>query len=217
MKINPSYNPEENKFVVEITTDLLKDFFFNFRGMLLENTTVPKDIEVVRKSAKTAVVTFTVKKEEVESVGKSIPSSMLSEMGKLLGIPSENIGGGRVFSSDEIKPFETVKGVIEDFVNKASIYKFRKTEFIPLTKYPIEDLKNDCIAAIKAKRDYCIVDDFEKYSKAMDDRTYKIRHFNIPYGTTEYVDVFLCIVSGNIDKLIDKYMPLLEDSKWIEI
>lgn len=216
MKINPSYNPEENKFVVEVTTDLLKEFFFNFRGMILENNTVPNDIEVVRKGARTAVVTFTVKKEEIESVGKSIPSSMLSEMGKLLGIPSENIGG-RMFNSDEIKPFETVKGVIEDFVNRASFYKFRKTEFIPLTNYPIEDLKNDCIAAIKAKRNYCIVDDYKKYSKAMDDRTYKIRHFNIPYGTTEYVDVSLCIISGKIDKLIDEYMPLLVDNKWIEI
>ena len=112
MKINPSYNPEENKFVVEVTTDLLKEFFFNFRGMILENNTVPNDIEVVRKGAKTAVVTFTVKKEEIESIGRSIPSSMLSEVGKLLGIPSENIGG-RMFNSDEIKPFETVKNVIE--------------------------------------------------------------------------------------------------------
>lgn len=216
MKISPSYNPEESKFSIEITTNLLKDYFLNFRGMVLDCETVPKDVEVVKKGSETALVTFSMKKEELESVGKSIPSGILSEVGKMLGIPSDSIGG-RMFNAEEVKPFEEVNQVLQKFVEKASIYKFSKTEFIPLTNYSEEELKNDCIAALKANRDFCIVDDFNKYRKAMDDRTYVLNYTTVPYATEEYVNIALLIITGNLDKVREMYTPVLKQDEWLKI
>lgn len=216
MKISPSYNPEESKFSVEFSTDLLKDYFFNFRGMVLDSDIAPKDVEVIKKTPETALITFTVNKEDMKSSEKSIPEEILSKFGSMLGIPTENISGGIMVSSDSIPSFKNVQLIIQDFIKSASVYRFSKTEFIPLQNYSIELLKSDCKNALEAKRDFCIVDDFIKYRKAMDDMNYVLNHVIIPYGTSEYVDVVLLILNDKFDELIEWMNPRLENKAWLK-
>lgn len=216
MKINPNYNPESSLFSIEITSNLLRDYFNNFRGMLLDCNEIPNDVEVTKKAIDTALVTFKVKKEDMESVGKSIPSNILSEVKKMLGVTGGDVDGMMV-SSGDIKPFEQVRQVVTKFVKQAAIYKFKKTEFIPLSNYPIENLKEDVVLALNAKRDFCIVDDFNKYRDAMDNKNYILNHKIVNYGTAEYCDVFLDILSGKSVELENKYNPQLKESLWLDI
>ena len=216
MKISPSYNPEESKFSVEFSTDLLMVYFFNFRGLVLDSDIAPKDVEVIKKTPETALITFTVNKEDMKSSEKSIPEELLSKFGSMLGIPTENISGGMMVSSDSIPSFKNVQLIIQDFIKSASVYRFSKTEFIPLQNYSIELLKSDCKNALEAKRDFCIVDDFIKYRKAMDDMNYVLNHVIIPYGTSEYVDVVLLILNDKFDELIEWMNPRLENKAWLK-
>ena len=216
MKIKPSYNPEESKFSIEFSTDLLKDYFFNFRGMVLESKIAPKDVEVVKKSTETALITFTVSQEDMKSSEKSIPEELLSKFGSMLGISSDNISRGVLVNSDNIAPFKSIQSIIQDFIKKASIYIFSKTEFIPLDNYSIELLKADCINAINSKRNFCIVDDFIKYRKSMDEMNYVMNHLTIPFGTSEYADVAILILNNKFDELIKWMKPRLENKAWLK-
>ena len=216
MKISPSYNPEESKFSIEFSTELLKDYFFNFRGMVLDSDIAPKDVEVTKKTPETALITFTVNREDMKSSEKSIPDEILSKFGSMLGISSENISGGVMVSSDSIPSFKNVQLIIQDFIKSASVYRFSKTEFVPLDNYSVELLKVDCKNAIEAKRDFCIVDDFIKYRKAMDDMSYVLNHITIPYGTSEYVDVALLIFNDRFEELVKWMSPRLENKAWLK-
>ena len=184
--------------------------------MVLDSDIAPKDVEVIKKTPETALITFTVNKEDMKSSEKSIPEEILSKFGSMLGIPTENISGGIMVSSDSIPSFKNVQLIIQDFIKSASVYRFSKTEFIPLQNYSIELLKSDCKNALEAKRDFCIVDDFIKYRKAMDDMNYVLNHVIIPYGTSEYVDVVLLILNDKFDELIEWMNPRLENKAWLK-
>ena len=230
MEVRPSYNPDSNTFYLEISSNLLENYFNNLRGMLISNQDF-KNIEVTKKNCDTALITFTVKKEDLPETGKGIDkSSKLSDLLKDSSLPeelksmlnqlsesglSEDVNVMAISMSDKANPISRMNDLLNDFINSAVRDKFKTTEFIPLINYPHKNLKEDIITAIKAKRNICIVDDFENYKKSTEDKSLEFNQYFIKYSTSEYADVAILISLGKFKELIDTFSPKLKQIAWI--
>ena len=111
---------------------------------------------------------------------------------------------------------------IDKFKVAAYRKKSRTTEFIPLSGYPIEDLKKDVVEAVKGKRDYCLIDTYENYlknfsNKKIDDEDceFIINHYYVKFGTEQYNNICLDILNGNLDRVVKEFKPKLKRESWI--
>ena len=215
MKLSSNYNPESSKFTLEVTTNLVNDYFFNLRGLLIQNEEVPKDIEVTKRGNDTALITFTMLKEEVERISTPVPKDILNKMSEILGVPADNIKGGVIDASNTEGPLKHIDSVINQFVNMAMDYKLRRTEFLPLKNYPVKDLIKDVKEALKNKRNLCIIDDYNNYKTATKMRTYEFNQKWVEYGTQEYFDVVTMLCNDLFDEFKEIYKNELTKTVWI--
>lgn len=215
MKLSSNYNPESSKFTLEVTTNLVNDYFFNLRGLLIQNEEVPKDIEVTKRGNDTALITFTMLKEEVERISTPVPKDILNKMSEILGVPADNIKGGVIDASNTEGPLKHIDSVINQFVNMAMDYKLRRTGFLPLKNYPVKDLIKDVKEALKNKRNLCIIDDYNNYKTATKMRTYEFNQKWVEYGTQEYFDVVTMLCNDLFDEFKEIYKNELTKTVWI--
>lgn len=215
MKLNSSYNPENNKFVLEVTTNLVNDYFYNLRGMLLDSNEVPKDIEIIKKGNDTAQISFTMLKEDIEKASTPLPEDLLKKMGDAMGISSGDIKGGIINPETCGGPIKAVDSVIGDFVNAAMNHKMKRTEFLPLTGYSEEKLAQDSIAAMENKRDFCIIDKYKNYLKAQTSKRYEFNQRIVEYGTSEYYDIIIMLNTNSFKEFRNTYKNELEKIEWI--
>lgn len=215
MKLSSNYNPENSKFTLEVTTNLVSEYFYNLRGMLIQHNDVPKDIEVTKRGNDTALISFTMLKEEVERISTPMPKELLDKMSKMFGVPADNIKGGVIDASQTDGPLKLIDSIINQFINSAMSYKLKRTEFLPLTNYPKSDLIEDAKSALKNKRNLCIIDDFKKYKKSMNSRTYEFNQYELEYGTSEYYDVITMLCTGLYDEFKSIYSQKLVNTVWI--
>ena len=226
MDIRPNYNPENSIFTLEFSSDLIRDYFNNLRGMLLDNKSTLSNLEITRKSGDTAKITFKVSKEEMSRISskastissilnnKDIPeelkSSMMDYVNKDVEVSVISVDG-----NDTSNPLGKVNNVINKFISLALKDKLKTTEFLPINNYPDNELKVDVLNALQGKRNLCIIDDFENYKEQTRLNTYSFNQYIVKYGTSEYADTILMLVNDEFDKFKEYYNDKLISTSWI--
>lgn len=195
MKFTQTFNPDNNKVVFVIETNLLTRYFPNLKGLVENDKDVPSDVEVEQKSSNMALISFSPGPES--SVQKS----------------DENNNGSYRIAIDS-KKVESINRVLNKFTRCALKKELSTTEFIPLNGYPEENLKDEIIEALKGKRKLCILSDFKEYLDMQKKELYVFHQYILEYGTNEYVDAVLYIRNGNLEKLRELYSDKLVLTDW---
>ncbi|MBP3732260.1 MAG: hypothetical protein J6I84_03355 [Bacilli bacterium] len=193
MNIQPGYDPDKKRIVLNIELNLLSRYFNNFSGMILEDTGIPKDTEVEQLGATTARITFPV--DPSQNIVKKI------ENGMSIGVNMETM--------------EVFQKIINSFIGSALRKELKTTEFIPLNGYPAENLKEDIQAAVKNKRKLCIIQDFSEY-QAMSEKNgkYVFHQYMVEHGTHEYTEVAILLYQEKLDELKKIFEGKLKLTNW---
>ncbi len=195
MKFTQTFNPDNNRVVFILETNLLTRYFPNLKGLVENDKDVPSDIEVEQRNSNTALISFSPGPET--SVQKS-----------------EVNGGGSYRVAIDSRKVESINRVLNKFTRCALKKELSTTEFVPLHGYPEENLKEEIIGAVKGKRKLCILQDYEEYLNMQDKELYIFHQYILEYGTNEYVDAVLYIRNGNFKKLRELYSDKLVLTDW---
>ena len=196
MKFSQTFNPDNNKVVFILETNLLTRYFPNLKGLVENDKDVPSDIEVEQRNSNTALISFSPGPESGSSVQK-------------LG---DNSGSYRI--AIDSRKVESINRVLSKFTRCALKKELMSTEFVPLEGYPEENLKEEIISALKGKRKLCILKDYEEYLNMQEKELYLFHQYILEYGTNEYVDAILYIRNGNFKKLRELYNDKLVLTDW---
>lgn len=196
MKFTQTFNPENNKVVFILETNLLIRYFSNLKGLVESDKDVPSDIEVEQRNSNTALISFSPGPESggVQKIGDKDSSSYR------IAIDSKKV--------------ESINRVLNKFTRCALKKELMSTEFIPLKGYPEENLKEEIIAALKGKRRLCILKDYDEYLNMQEKEQYLFHQYILEYGTNEYIDAILYIRNGNIKKIRELYNDKLVLTDW---
>ena len=200
IEIREGFNPEENKISISVKSALIKKYFANLKGMIKTGDGIPREAEVERLDAggDVAVITFPVPED---STFKKV---------------DENVGAVGV-NAEKMSVFYSV---IYKFLNSAIRSEFKRVEFLTLSGYGLENLKQDVKNAIENKRNFAILHTYQEYldsQKLVPKGEKKEIQFNqvyINYGTELYADVAILIQQGKIKELRKLVEPLFKLTKW---
>lgn len=195
MKFTQTFNPDNNKVVFIIETNLLNRYFPNLKGLVENDKDVPSDIEVVQRNSNTALISF--------SPG---PESNIQK--------SETGGSGAFRIAIDSRKVDSINKVLNKFTRCALKKELSTTEFVPLKGYPEENLKEEIILALKGKRKLCILKDYDEYLNMQEKDMYVFHQYILEYGTNEYIDAILFIHNGNMKKLKELYGDKLVLTDW---
>lgn len=191
--IVPNYNPNSGNLEIKVELNLLSKYFANFEGLISMNKELAnKGFSVKRENSTTAIVSI------------PIPDSQITP-------PNDNgVGTVRAEGTGIAEFFET----LNSFVNSAIKKELKITEFVPLNGYPVENLQEDIKAAVKAKRNLCIIGEYDEYLEKQKTGDFAYHQYMIDYGTEEYADAAVLISEGNMDELQKLYKPKLTYTEW---
>ena len=150
MKFTQTFNPDNNKVVFIFETNLLNRYFPNLKGLVENDKDVPSDIEVEQRNSNTALISFS-------------PGPESSNVQK-----TESNGSGAYRIAIDSRKVESINKVLNKFTRCALKKELNTTEFVPLTGYPEENLKEEIIGALKGKRKLCILRDYDEYLNMQD-------------------------------------------------
>ena len=197
MKIVAGIDPSSNSFVITVQSPIAIKHFQSLNGMVTNDKNAPKGIVVEKRDSETVAITFPV-------LGDVIPD----KNGRQAKVPVENS-----------KIVDDVVDIIKIFTNCAVKATMKVTEFIPLFDfrggYSFEELQNDVKEALKAKRNFLVIDTYENYLKGMDDGKYEFNQYLIPFGTSEYCDFAISVIKGELGLLRKKYKDKLKPTCWV--
>lgn len=166
-------------------------------------------ITVERESSNVASIIFPLPEDsQTRKLNEGNPES------KMMAISMDGRKMGKIYET------------IGKFVNTALNKELKKIEFLPLNGYPIEDLKKDVENAIKNKRNFCIIENYSDYlemrnggsegtGKNKEDTKFYFNQLHMEYGTSEYSDVALSIMSGKLKELQENLIPKMKKINWI--
>ena len=194
MKFTQTFNPDSNKVVFILETNLLNRYFPNLKGLVESDKNVPSDIEVEQKNSNTALIAFSPGPESTQQKTEGSNSSYR------IAIDSRKV--------------DSINRVLNKFTRCALKKELQTTEFVPLKGYPEENLKEEIIGALKGKRKLCILKDYDEYLSMQEKSLYIFHQYILEYGTNEYVDAVLYIRNGNLKKLRELYGDKLVLTDW---
>lgn len=193
MNITNSYNPEEKRVLVFVESNLLVDYFPNFQGLIKKDNNSINDLRIEKLGKDKAMISFPLPREASvmrvsdEKMAVSMPTNLM----------------------------EKLTETINRFTNAAIRKKLKTVEFLPLSEYPEEDLRNDMIAAVKAQRNFCILNSYSEYKEMSEKNKYDFSQIMVYYGTNDYADIALDIWKGNIQGLRERLDEKFEKYEWI--
>lgn len=189
MELRSNYDAGDKKLRVEYQNNLIK----KYRSKLLESI----------KSAGFPKGT-TVEEPESNRIVLVIPME--------IDETSIQNGKGRL----DLPMAEKLSNLFNNFVTDSLNKEVMTTEIIPLQGYPLEDLKKDVIAAIQGKRNFCVIDTYESYKKFNSRESISMKQVKFKYLSKEYCNLAIEIeTSDNLDKIVEKYSPILKETDWI--
>lgn len=187
MKVENDSDREKMEVVINIQCNLFKKYYPNFVGILEKNKNdIPKGFSVRQASSDTAKISFPI--PEGTTIAK----------------------GGGSFAVNLM----SLMDVINKFAGTALRYELEHTEFIPINGYPLEDLKKDIVASVKNKRNLCILGDYAEYLSMEKEHKYQFHQVYVNYGTSDWADIVLMILEGDMEKMRELYTPKLEFTEW---
>ena len=197
MNINTGFNANDNSLNIIVTSNLLENYYPNFKGMILENEGMPRGLKVEKQDSDTAVITFPI-----------------PEAGKIKTIQSDSVD--KMIVAIDKTTLDCICEAINSFVNACLRYKLRTTEFLPIggKDYGITDLQKDVKRAISMKSNFCLIDTYKEFLDNEKSRKYKYNQYFIKYGTDEYSDVAIDIMEGKLKSVQKKYESKLKLTNW---
>ena len=189
MKLTPGFNPDKKLIQMQVKTNLLKLYYSNLVGMIDSGEEdLPKG------------TTIELNEESMATIMFPLPdSARVDEEQHMAAINPEDI--------------QKVTKLISKFTFLAMRHRLKRTEFIPLYGYPVEDLQKDVVAALKNKRNLCIIDTYENYTK-LKDKEYSFPQYNINFGTSDYSKTVLILKKGDMKALRELWEPKLKSAAW---
>lgn len=192
MNVSPGYDPQKKRIIITVESNLLNKYFPNFSGMVMSDSGVPKNTEVDQSSPTTAIISF--------------PSP--------LGSPVKKLDEERSAIAIDSRIIEKFNDIINNFIRCAIRRKLRTTEFIPLSGYPVEDLKKDIQEAVKNKRSLCIIKNYDEYLAMENNQKYVFHQYEIEYGTKDYTEAAILLYQGSMEELREMFEGRLELEDW---
>ena len=188
------YDSSSHRLMVEYKNVLLKKYL----GLLSDLVKEAKKVNYLPKSTE-------IKKIDEESVLISLPCTIEG---------AENIENGERINNLPELVTDHLSTLIDTFTKKAMEEEMKEIEFIPLSGYPIDKLKEDIEQAIKDKRDLVLIDSYANYKKLANQEVLESKQCRFKYLDNDYADVAYLIHSGNVKEL-KKYKSRLENKSWI--
>ena len=193
MEVKPGFNPVENRITLEFKTELLKEYFPNFLGIVKRSPDIPEGTKVAYSEEGTAIISFPCPSDAInKSIGEDKGILMLN--------------------GSDIDIFKTL---IHKFINGAMNKKMKTTEFIPLNGYPIENLQTEICQALENKRDFCILNDFSEYENMKQNDYVFEKAAKVDFGTFEYAQTAILVRRGDIKSLKKMWESKLHKQVWI--
>lgn len=191
MNIVNSYNPEQKRVLVFVESNLLINYYSNFEGMIKKNTNID-DLRVERTKKNEAMISFPLPED-----GTAV-----------------KVNGGMSIS---IPPMvmENITNSINRFTKAAIRNKLKTVEFLPLSEYPVEDLKKDMVAAVRAGRDFVLLQSYKDYLEMEKKGKYSFSQVFVYKGTSEYADTALDIWNEDIEGLKRRLEGKFEVYEWM--
>lgn len=187
-----TYDPETKKLSFEFKTYFLESHYEILQKCINERVNtgqLPEETECKKLTKDSVLISFPA---------EDLHSNSNSRNGVLPKKYSEPIGD-----------------LLEEFRKKSVKKELSTTEFIPLSGYPIEDLQVDIKNAIKAKRNFCIIDNYSEYLRFNRGESQKLRQKKLNYLSNEYADAAISIYEGDLKNLKAAYEDKLETVEWI--
>lgn len=192
-------------FCVSVDTNLLKSFYNNLHGMLVNTKNIPEGLKLERTSQHSVLITFPIKEESLKRSGGN---------DKMVGVSEE------VQSS-----YDRIIEVIQKFCSESIKHMMKRVEFIPLfdfdgvgkvKNYSLEQMRGDVETANKRHRDICIIRSYDQFLN-MVDRHYTFDQHYICYkeDSNEYTDFVLDVHCGKLKELRKKYKDKLKTLNWV--
>lgn len=196
LKIITGLDLPSSSFIITVQSPLVTKHYASLSGMLINDKDAPKGVSIEKKDIDIALISFPVG-------GQIIPG------------PDENTA--RV-SPDASVSVQNVISIVRRFAVASIRASLRKTEFLPIMDfkggYSFEELQQDVENAVKAKRQFIVIDTYESYLKNTKEMTYEFNQYVIPYGTSEYVDFALLAKAGKLAEIRKTYKNKLKKTNW---
>lgn len=193
LEFQHGFDPESKMIVINVKTNLLSKYYPNFKGLFDNADDLPNGTKIERVGESMASIIF------------PIPESASISVDKKSGTGSVALETGAT---------ENIYNTVNKFVNSAIRSELRKTEFLPLSGYPLEDLQNDVKAGVGAKRRFCILGSYQEYLDMQSEGKYEFTQAMIDYGTPEYADIAVMVMSGEMEELKKLMEPRLKKEDW---
>lgn len=193
MNISPGFDPNNNRITFNVKTNLLVKYFSNFSGLILNDKTLPKGIEVSQESENSAVISFPAPENAIKRETENM---------KAIAI--------------DVNIVNKIEDIVSMFVRSGIRKELKTTEFIPLYGYSIENLSKEIIQAYKNGRNYCIVKDYDEYLNMVEKNEYKFHQYVLSkeLNKKDYMDVTLLIYNKNIEEVRKKFENKLKLKNW---
>lgn len=193
MNISPGFDPNNNRITFNVKTNLLVKYFSNFSGLILNDKTLPKGIEVSQESENSAVISFPAPENAIKKETENM---------KAIAI--------------DVNIVNKIENIVSMFVRSGIRKELKTTEFIPLYGYSIENLSKEIIQAYKNGRNYCIVKDYDEYLNMVEKNEYKFHQYVLSkeLNKKDYMDVTLLIYNKNIEEVRNKFEKKLKLKNW---
>lgn len=193
MNISPGFDPNNNRITFNVKTNLLVKYFSNFSGLILNDKTLPKGIEVSQESENSAVISFPAPENAIKKETENM---------KAIAI--------------DVNIVNKIENIVNMFMRSGLRKELKTTEFIPLYGYSIENLSKEIIQAYKNGRNYCIVKDYDEYLNMVEKNEYKFHQYVLSkeLNKKDYMDVTLLIYNKNIEEVRNKFEKKLKLKNW---
>lgn len=198
MKLSPDFDPKKGCIVLNLECQLLAKYFDVFETCF-NNIPNSDRLNLERKGDC--------------SVNISLPTIEGGLPDKLTGENSLGDMGIKSFAV-ETNDMNNIKSAINEFLNQSLSKALKTTEFIPLEGYSWDSMREDIREAIKHKRSFCVIKDYDEYLRMQKDNKYVFHQYMLEYGSEEYSDAAIMIFLDEQKKMKEIYDQQLELVDW---
>lgn len=200
-----TFDDKTNKFAFVYDSKLLKKYKKPFKSIMDK---LPDDYKVEENPAGIMVIflPFTIDKDEIAK--NSMYKEEISEGVVRVGMAMKSEDAEKLHGC-----LEKVVALVQEFENGAMTNETKNLEFLPISGYPVEELKKDAKAAYDNKRDFCVIDTMESYQEF--EKTATLNQAIYKYGTDDYNNILLAALSGDVEELKKLTNGVLRKKEWM--
>lgn len=197
LKLEIKYYKEGGELVIIYKNNLLREYPELLTDLFKENKEL-SGITRIRKESDNLVHIFVKASVSVEEdysdegiLKAGIEKELLNEIGKILNM----------------------------FTLNALSKKLRETEFLPLSGYPLEKLREDVEEMVKNKRSACVISDYSRYLEnnklGTTTKSFRYNQVMLKYSSDQYCNFVIDVQTKSLEELRATYSGQLVETDWL--